>query len=115
MSGTLVLVRHGQSEWNLKNLFTGWRDVDLGEQGLVEAKAAGPKAEGARTEIRHRLNTHEGHRYMAIIEMLVSEGFPRRSKAGFNPRLRKLGYGRGWGRAWISDEDELLAAGVCRR
>ncbi|TGR63739.1 2,3-bisphosphoglycerate-dependent phosphoglycerate mutase, partial [bacterium M00.F.Ca.ET.194.01.1.1] len=28
MSGTLVLVRHGQSEWNLKNLFTGWRDVD---------------------------------------------------------------------------------------
>ena len=33
MSGTLVLVRHGQSEWNLKNLFTGWRDVDLTEQG----------------------------------------------------------------------------------
>ncbi len=30
----LVLVRHGQSEWNLKNLFTGWRDVDLTEQGV---------------------------------------------------------------------------------
>jgi len=41
MSGTLVLVRHGQSDWNLKNLFTGWRDVDLTEQGHAEAKAAG--------------------------------------------------------------------------
>jgi len=37
----LVLVRHGQSEWNLKNLFTGWKDPDLTEQGVAEAKAAG--------------------------------------------------------------------------
>jgi 2,3-bisphosphoglycerate-dependent phosphoglycerate mutase len=41
MTGTLVLVRHGQSEWNLKNLFTGWRDPDLSELGHIEAKAAG--------------------------------------------------------------------------
>ena len=48
MDRLLVLVRHGQSEWNLKNLFTGWRDVDLTEQGVAEAKAAGRKlkAEG---------------------------------------------------------------------
>ncbi|MDT3685077.1 MAG: 2,3-bisphosphoglycerate-dependent phosphoglycerate mutase [Pseudorhodoplanes sp.] len=39
----LVLVRHGQSEWNLKNLFTGWRDVDLTPQGVAEAKEAGRK------------------------------------------------------------------------
>ena len=39
----LVLVRHGQSEWNLKNLFTGWRDVDLTEQGRNEAREAGRK------------------------------------------------------------------------
>jgi 2,3-bisphosphoglycerate-dependent phosphoglycerate mutase len=39
----LVLLRHGQSEWNLKNLFTGWRDVDLTEQGIAEARAAGRK------------------------------------------------------------------------
>jgi 2,3-bisphosphoglycerate-dependent phosphoglycerate mutase len=39
----LVLVRHGQSEWNLKNLFTGWRDVDLTEQGVREAHEAGRK------------------------------------------------------------------------
>ena len=41
MSGTLVLVRHGQSEWNLKNLFTGWRDPDLTELGVEEANAGG--------------------------------------------------------------------------
>jgi len=43
MDRLLVLVRHGQSEWNLKNLFTGWRDVDLTEQGIAEARAAGRK------------------------------------------------------------------------
>ena len=41
MSGTLVLVRHGQSEWNLKNLFTGWRDPDLTELGIQEARTGG--------------------------------------------------------------------------
>ena len=39
----LVLVRHGQSEWNLKNLFTGWKDPDLTELGIAEAKTAGRK------------------------------------------------------------------------
>ena len=37
---TLVLVRHGQSEWNRLNLFTGWKDPDLTEQGVAEAEAA---------------------------------------------------------------------------
>ena len=39
----LVLVRHGQSDWNLKNLFTGWKDPDLSPQGVAEAKEAGRK------------------------------------------------------------------------
>ena len=39
--GVLVLVRHGQSQWNEQNLFTGWRDPDLTEQGIAEARAAG--------------------------------------------------------------------------
>ena len=39
----LVLVRHGQSEWNLKNLFTGWKDPDLTEKGIAEANEAGRK------------------------------------------------------------------------
>ncbi len=49
----LVLVRHGQSEWNLQNLFTGWRDVGLTEKGVAEARAAGRqlKALGLRFDI----------------------------------------------------------------
>ncbi len=39
----LVLVRHGQSDWNLKNLFTGWKDVDLTDKGVSEAREAGRK------------------------------------------------------------------------
>ena len=39
----LVLVRHGQSDWNLKNLFTGWKDPGLTELGVAEAKSAGRK------------------------------------------------------------------------
>jgi len=41
MTGTLILVRHGESEWNLKNLFTGWRNPDLTEKGIGEARATG--------------------------------------------------------------------------
>jgi len=41
MAGKLVLCRHGQSDWNLKNLFTGWTDVDLTEKGIQEASDAG--------------------------------------------------------------------------
>jgi len=37
----VVLLRHGESEWNKENRFTGWTDVDLSEKGLAEAKAAG--------------------------------------------------------------------------
>ncbi|MDE2385015.1 MAG: 2,3-bisphosphoglycerate-dependent phosphoglycerate mutase [Alphaproteobacteria bacterium] len=53
MSGTLVLVRHGQSEWNLKNLFTGWKDVELSPKGVEEAKAAGQrlKAKGLKFDL----------------------------------------------------------------
>jgi 2,3-bisphosphoglycerate-dependent phosphoglycerate mutase len=49
----LVLVRHGQSDWNLKNLFTGWRDVDLTERGVVEAREAGRKlkAQGIKFDV----------------------------------------------------------------
>ena len=55
MPGTLVLLRHGQSTWNLENLFTGWRDVPLTAQGEAEAVAGGTAlAEaGLRFDISH--------------------------------------------------------------
>ena len=47
MAGTLILVRHGESEWNLKNLFTGWKNPELTEKGIAEARAAGKKIKAA--------------------------------------------------------------------
>lgn len=51
----LVLIRHGQSQWNLENRFTGWADVDLTAQGIDEARAAGEllKAEGYTFDLAH--------------------------------------------------------------
>ncbi len=53
--GTLVLLRHGESTWNLENLFTGWHDVPLSERGVHEAKEAGRlmQESGLRPAIVH--------------------------------------------------------------
>ena len=53
MDRVLVLCRHGQSDWNLKNLFTGWRDPDLTEKGIGEAKTAAQrlKAKGISFDV----------------------------------------------------------------
>ena len=55
MTGTLVLLRHGQSTWNELNLFTGWHDVELTAQGEREATAAGAvmRDEGLRFDFAH--------------------------------------------------------------
>ncbi len=55
MSYQLIIIRHGQSLWNLENLFTGWTDVDLTEQGEAEAVEAGKlmKAEGLTPDVLH--------------------------------------------------------------
>lgn len=55
MTTTLVFVRHGQSEWNLANRFTGWVDVDLSEKGTREAIEAGKKIKeaGIQFDIAH--------------------------------------------------------------
>jgi 2,3-bisphosphoglycerate-dependent phosphoglycerate mutase len=55
MERLLVLVRHGQSEWNLKNLFTGWKNPDLTEKGIEEARAGGRalKAKGITFDVAY--------------------------------------------------------------
>ncbi|HUC32208.1 MAG TPA: 2,3-diphosphoglycerate-dependent phosphoglycerate mutase [Ilumatobacteraceae bacterium] len=55
MTGTLVLLRHGESTWNQANLFTGWHDVPLSERGASEAAASGRTmaAEGLRFDVAH--------------------------------------------------------------
>ena len=69
MDRLLVLVRHGQSEWNLKNLFTGWRDPDLTERGVAEAKSAGValKREGYGFDVAFTSGLVRAQRTCALI------------------------------------------------
>ena len=65
----LVLVRHGQSEWNEKNLFTGWRDPGLTQQGIGEAKAAGIalKADGMRFDLAFTSNLQRAQKTLSLL------------------------------------------------
>jgi 2,3-bisphosphoglycerate-dependent phosphoglycerate mutase len=76
MDRLLVLTRHGQSEWNLKNLFTGWKDVDLTEVGIDEAKAAGRKlkAQGITFDVGFTSDLKRAQRTMTL--MLEEMGQP---------------------------------------
>lgn len=69
MSATLVLCRHGQSDWNLKNLFTGWKDPDLTEKGVAEAHEAGKRLKdlGIKFDIAFTSALSRAQRTTAII------------------------------------------------
>jgi 2,3-bisphosphoglycerate-dependent phosphoglycerate mutase len=69
MSGILVLVRHGQSEWNLKNLFTGWENPGLTDKGVEEAHTAGRnlKAENLTFDMAFTSDLSRAQRTLAII------------------------------------------------
>lgn len=69
MDNVLVLVRHGQSEWNAKNLFTGWKDVGLTEAGREEARKGGRmlKAEGAVFDIAYTSALERAQKTLDII------------------------------------------------
>ena len=75
----LVLVRHGQSEWNLKNLFTGWRDVDLTEKGVTEAREAGRKlkAQGLTFDVAYTSALKRAQRTLDLmLEEMGQTGLP---------------------------------------
>jgi len=75
----LVLVRHGQSEWNLKNLFTGWRDVDLTEAGVAEARAAGRKlkTQGLSFDVAYTSALKRAQRTLDLmLEEMGQDGLP---------------------------------------
>jgi 2,3-bisphosphoglycerate-dependent phosphoglycerate mutase len=85
----LVLVRHGQSEWNLKNLFTGWRDVDLTEQGVAEARLAGSrlKAEGLRFDKAFTSNLKRAQRTLSLaLDEMGNGGIPIVKNIALNER-----------------------------
>ena len=89
MTGTLVLVRHGQSEWNLKNLFTGWKDPALTEKGIGEARAAGQrlKAKGLRFDICFTSALSRAQNTLKLIlEEMGQTGLPETRDQALNER-----------------------------
>ncbi|OKL44459.1 2,3-bisphosphoglycerate-dependent phosphoglycerate mutase [Pseudovibrio exalbescens] len=89
MERLLVLVRHGQSEWNLKNLFTGWKDPDLTEQGVAEATDAGKKLKELNMEFDLAYTsalTRAQHTLKIILEQLGQEGLPTERDQALNER-----------------------------
>jgi len=85
----LVLVRHGQSDWNLKNLFTGWKDPDLTELGVREAKDAGRKlnAKGMQFDVAFTsVLTRAQHTLDLILDELGQTGLPTQKNLALNER-----------------------------
>jgi len=76
MDRLLVLVRHGQSEWNLKNLFTGWKDPGLTEQGVAEARAAGRKLKAGGYEFDATYTSALSRAHATLDLMLAELGLP---------------------------------------
>jgi 2,3-bisphosphoglycerate-dependent phosphoglycerate mutase len=89
MDNVLVLVRHGESEWNKLNLFTGWKDPDLSEKGVAEAHKAGQllKAQNLRFDIAFTSVLKRAQRTLDImLEELGQPGLTIRRDQRLNER-----------------------------
>jgi 2,3-bisphosphoglycerate-dependent phosphoglycerate mutase len=85
----LVLVRHGESEWNKLNLFTGWRDPDLSEKGVIEARQAGRliKAQGLKFDVAFTsVLKRAQHTLTIILEELGQTGLLAHRDQALNER-----------------------------
>ncbi len=84
----LVIVRHGQSQWNLENRFTGWIDIDLSEQGIEEAKAAGRKLIGFKFDKAYTSALIRAQRTLDIIlEIIGQKDIPVEKDKALNERM----------------------------
>ncbi len=89
MQNVLVLVRHGESEWNKLNLFTGWKDPDLTEKGRIEAKKAGTllKAKGLKFDTAFTsVLTRAQHTLKIILDELGQSGLETARDQKLNER-----------------------------
>src|SRR6476661_5511055 len=86
---TLVLLRHGQSQWNLENRFTGWVDVDLTETGRAEARAAGErlKALGITFDIAYTSVLKRANETLDIVLSILGQQMPIVKDAALNERM----------------------------
>lgn len=84
---TLVIVRHGQSAWNLENRFTGWIDVDITEKGEEEAKNAGQLLKGLHFDLAYTSDLKRAQRTLAIIlKEIGQENIPTTKDQALNER-----------------------------
>jgi 2,3-bisphosphoglycerate-dependent phosphoglycerate mutase len=107
MNNVLVLVRHGESEWNKLNLFTGWKDPDLTEKGIAEARTAGRllKAEGYKFDVAFTSDLLRAqHTLDLMLEELAQPGLETHMSQKLNERdygdlsgLNKDGARAKWG------------------
>ncbi len=86
--GRLVLLRHGESQWNLENRFTGWVDVPLSQRGIQEAKTAGEKLRGftfdrAFTSVLTRAN----ETLRLVLEVIGQSHIPIERDKALNERM----------------------------
>ena len=85
--GKLVLVRHGESQWNLENRFTGWVDIPLSPKGIVEAQEVGKKLKGyAFTRAFTSALTRAQETLRLILEQIEQKGIPIERDKALNER-----------------------------
>jgi len=84
----LVIVRHGQSQWNLENRFTGWIDIDLSPKGVEEAKSAGKKLVGYKFDKAFTSALTRAQRTLDIIlDEIDQKGIPVEKDKALNERM----------------------------
>ncbi len=84
----LVLVRHGESQWNLENRFTGWVDVDLTDKGREEARRAGEKLKGIKFDKAYTSALKRAQNTLAIIlEIIGQKKIPIEKDKALNERM----------------------------
>src|SRR5262245_63654914 len=89
MDNVLVLARHGESEWNKLNLFTGWKNPDLTAKGVAEARAAGRalKAQGLRFDVAFTSDLLRAQHTLALmLEELGQAGLATHQSQKLNER-----------------------------
>ncbi len=85
---TLVLVRHGESQWNLENKFTGWVDVELTDKGREEAKKAGEKLKGFKFDKAYTSTLKRAQNTLAaILKVTGQENIPIEKDKALNERM----------------------------
>jgi 2,3-bisphosphoglycerate-dependent phosphoglycerate mutase len=84
----LIILRHGQSQWNLENRFTGWVDIDLSEQGIKEAQDAGEKLKNYKFDKAYTSDLIRAQRTLDIIlDIIKQKDIPVEKDKALNERM----------------------------